>query len=386
MIELKNVSVDFDGFKAVKDISLKIEDKDAFGIVGFSGAGKSTLVRTINLLQRPSAGEVILDGENLLDLSDKELRLRRKKIGMIFQHFNLLNNLTVIDNVIFPIRKDKSLTKEEKRKRAQKLLEKVGIGDKADNYPRELSGGQQQRCAIARALASKPEILLCDEATSALDPKTTKQILKLLKELNKELNLTIVIITHQMEVVKDLCNKCAIMQDGKIIEEGTTLEVFSDPKTDLAREFVETSTNIKETIEQVKSNVGILKKYEQLAQISYVGESTTEPVINELYEKFGIETNILAGHIEFINEVPVGNLIVTLKGDDKNLSQVTSYLEDKSANIKILGGKDGILWLFMVNKRQDSRWFFHNIIYAVCICLFCRNYRSNLGRNNGSDR
>ena len=343
MIELKNVSVDFDGFKAVKDISLKIEDNDAFGIVGFSGAGKSTLVRTINLLQRPSAGEVILDGENLLDLSDKELRLRRKKIGMIFQHFNLLNNLTVIDNVIFPIRKDKSLTKEEKRKRAQKLLEKVGIGDKADNYPRELSGGQQQRCAIARALASKPEILLCDEATSALDPKTTKQILKLLKELNKELNLTIVIITHQMEVVKDLCNKCAIMQDGKIVEEGTTLEIFSDPKTDLAREFVETSTNIKETIEQVKSNVGILKEDEQLAQISYVGESTTEPVINELYEKFGIETNILAGHIEFINEVPVGNLIVTLKGDDKNLSQVTFYLEDKSANIKILGGKDGIL-------------------------------------------
>lgn len=343
MIELKNVSVDFDGFKAIKDICLKIEDKDAFGIVGFSGAGKSTLVRTINLLQRPSAGEVILDGENLLDLSDKELRLRRKKIGMIFQHFNLLNNLTVIDNVIFPIRKDKSLTKEEKRKRAQKLLEKVGIGDKADNYPRELSGGQQQRCAIARALASKPEILLCDEATSALDPKTTKQILKLLKELNKELNLTIVIITHQMEVVKDLCNKCAIMQDGKIVEEGTTLEIFSDPKTDLAREFVETSTNIKETIEQVKSNVGILKEDEQLAQISYVGESTTEPVINELYEKFGIETNILAGHIEFINEVPVGNLIVTLKGDDKNLSQVTSYLEDKSANIKILGGKDGIL-------------------------------------------
>ena len=343
MIELKKVSVDFDGFKAVKDISLKIEDKDAFGIVGFSGAGKSTLVRTINLLQRPSAGEVILDGENLLDLSDKELRLRRKKIGMIFQHFNLLNNLTVIDNVIFPIRKDKSLTKEEKIERAQKLLEKVGIGDKADNYPRELSGGQQQRCAIARSLASKPEILLCDEATSALDPKTTKQILKLLKELNKELNLTIVIITHQMEVVKDLCNKCAIMQDGKIIEEGTTLEVFSDPKTDLAREFVETSTNIKETIEQVKANVGILKEDEQLAQISYVGESTTEPVINELYEKFGIETNILAGHIEFINEVPVGNLIVTLKGDDKNLSQVTSYLEYKSANIKILGGKDGIL-------------------------------------------
>lgn len=343
MIELKNISVDFDGFKAVKDVSLKIEEQDAFGIVGFSGAGKSTLVRTINLLQRPSEGQVLLDGENLLDLSNKELRARRKKIGMIFQHFNLLNNRTVIDNVIFPIRKDKSLSKEEKRARAQKLLEKVGIGDKADSYPRELSGGQQQRCAIARALASEPEILLCDEATSALDPKTTKQILKLLKELNKELNLTIVIITHQMEVVKDLCNKCAVMQDGEIIEEGSTLEIFSNPKSDLAREFVETSTNITETIDQVKANIGILKADEQLAQISYVGESTTEPVINELYEKFGIETNILAGHIEFINEVPVGNLIVTLKGDGKNLNQVKAYLEDKKADIKILGGKDGIL-------------------------------------------
>lgn len=343
MIELKNISVDFDGFKAVKDVSLKIEEQDAFGIVGFSGAGKSTLVRTINLLQRPSEGQVLLDGENLLDLSDKDLRARRKKIGMIFQHFNLLNNRTVIDNVIFPIRKDKSLSKEEKRARAQKLLEKVGIGDKADSYPRELSGGQQQRCAIARALASDPEILLCDEATSALDPKTTKQILKLLKELNKELNLTIVIITHQMEVVKDLCNKCAVMQDGEIIEQGTTLEIFSNPKSDLAREFVETSTNITETIDQVKANLGILKADEQLAQISYVGESTTEPVINELYEKFGIETNILAGHIEFINEVPVGNLIVTLKGDGKNLNQVKAYLEDKKADIKILGGKDGIL-------------------------------------------
>ena len=343
MIELKNVSVDFDGFKAVKDVSLKIEEQDAYGIVGFSGAGKSTLVRTINLLQRPSEGEVLLDGENLLDLSDKELRNSRKKIGMIFQHFNLLNNLTVIDNVIFPVRKDKSLTKEEKRERAQKLLEKVGIGDKADNYPRELSGGQQQRCAIARALASKPEILLCDEATSALDPKTTKQILKLLKDLNKELKLTIVIITHQMEVVKELCNKCAVMQNGEIIEEGTTLEIFSNPKSDLAREFVETSSNIRETIEQVRANVGILREDEQLAQISYLGESTTEPIINELYERFGIRTNILAGNIEFINEVPVGNLIVTIKGDDKNLSQVKSYLQDKETNIKILGGKDGIL-------------------------------------------
>ena len=342
MIELKNITVDFDGFKAVDDVSLTIKEQDTFGIVGFSGAGKSTLVRTINLLQRPSKGQVIIDGENLLDLSNKELRARRKKIGMIFQHFNLLNNLTVIDNVIFPIKKDKSLTKEEKREKALDLLETVGIKDKANAYPSELSGGQQQRCAIARALASDPEILLCDEATSALDPKTTKQILKLLKDLNDKLRLTVVIITHQMDVVKDLCNKCAVMQDGKVIESGSTLDIFSDPKNKLTKEFVETSTNISETIEEVKSNLGILKDDEILAKLSYLGQSTTEPIINELFEKFGVRTNILAGNIEFINGTPVGNLIVSFKGDDDKLVEVSTYLKDKGTNLEILGGKDGI--------------------------------------------
>lgn len=342
MIELKNITVDFDGFKAVDDVSLTIKEQDTFGIVGFSGAGKSTLVRTINLLQRPSKGEVLINGENLLALSNKDLRARRKKIGMIFQHFNLLNNLTVIDNVIFPIKKDKSLSKEEKRKKALDLLETVGIKDKANAYPSELSGGQQQRCAIARALASDPEILLCDEATSALDPKTTKQILKLLKDLNDKLRLTVVIITHQMDVVKDLCNKCAVMQDGKVIECGSTLDIFSDPKNKLTKEFVETSTNISETIDEVKSNIGILKDDEILAKLSYLGQATTEPIINELFEKFGVRTNILAGNIEFINGTPVGNLIVSFKGDDDKLVEVSTYLKDKGTNLEILGGKDGI--------------------------------------------
>lgn len=342
MIELKNVTVDFDGLKAVNDVSLTIEEQDTYGIVGFSGAGKSTLVRTINLLQRPTKGEVLIDGENILDLSNKELRERRKKIGMIFQHFNLLNNLTVLDNVIFPIKKDKSLTKEEKKDKALDLLETVGIRDKAASYPSELSGGQQQRCAIARALASNPEILLCDEATSALDPKTTKQILKLLKELNNKLRLTIVIITHQMEVVKDLCNKCAVMQDGKVVERGSTLDIFSKPQNSLTREFVETSTNTAETIEEVKANIGILEDDEILAKISYLGQSTTQPIINELYEIYKVKTNILAGNIEFINGTAVGNLIVTLKGDDDKINQVKEYLREKEIELEILGGKDGI--------------------------------------------
>lgn len=341
MIELNNITVDFDGFLACDDVSLHVEKNDIYGIVGFSGAGKSTLVRTINLLQRPSAGSVIVKGENLLDLSKKDLRAKRKNIGMIFQHFNLLNNITILDNVIYPIRKLK-IPKEEKVKKAKELLEVVGIADKADSYPRELSGGQQQRCAIARALASDPEILLCDEATSALDPKTTKQILSLLKELNQRLGLTIVIITHQMEVVKDLCNKCAVMQDGKIVENGSTLEIFANPKDPLTKEFVETSTNVAETIDQVKENIGILKENELLVKLNYIGESTTEPLINDLYEKFGVKTNVLAGNIEFITGVPVGNLIVTLSGEKENLGKIGDYLEERNVNAEILGGKDGI--------------------------------------------
>lgn len=346
MIDLKNISVDFDGFRAVDDVSLKVCKNDVYGIVGFSGAGKSTLVRTINLLQKPSSGEVLVNGKNLLSLSDKELREERKNIGMIFQHFNLLNNLTVLDNVIYPIRKLK-ISKDEKEKKARELLEVVGIADKAQNYPRELSGGQQQRCAIARALASDPEILLCDEATSALDPKTTKQILKLLKELNKKFNLTIVIITHQMEVVKDLCNKCAVMDKGKIVESGSTLDIFANPKEALTKEFVETSTNVIQTIEEVKANIGILKENELLVKLNYLGESTTEPLINDLFEKFGVKTNVLAGNIEFITGTPVGNLIVSLSGDKENLGKIGDYLTKKKVGVEILGGKDGIFWLFL---------------------------------------
>ena len=342
MIQLKNITVDFDNVKACDNVSLNIENKDTYGIVGFSGAGKSTLVRTINLLQRPTSGEVLINGENLINLSNKQLRERRKKIGMIFQHFNLLNNLTVLDNVLFPIKKSKE-NKASKIKRAKELLELVGIGDKIDAYPRELSGGQKQRCAIARALASEPEILLCDEATSALDPKTTKQILSLLKDLNEKLGLTIVIITHQMEVIKDLCNKCAVMQDGKIIEQGSTLEIFSNPKETLTKEFVDTSTNVEETINEVKENIGILKDDEILTQLNYIGESTTEPLITEIYDKFKIKTNILAGNIEFITGVPVGNLIVTFKGGSDSLSSVIDYLKEKGVGVTLIGGKDALL-------------------------------------------
>ncbi|MCD1147283.1 methionine ABC transporter ATP-binding protein [Peptoniphilus sp. KCTC 25270] len=342
MIELKNITVDFDHVIAVDDVDITIEKGDVYGIVGFSGAGKSTLVRTINLLQRPTVGEVHVLGENLMELSPKALREKRKEIGMIFQNFNLLSHRTVLDNVLYPIRKS-ALSKEEKRTKALRLLKLVGIEEKADHYPNQLSGGQQQRCAIARSLASDPSILLCDEATSALDPKTTKQILKLLKTVNEELGITIVIITHQMEVVKEICNKCAIMQEGKIIERGSTLEIFSQPKTPLAKEFVETSTDYGETLEKVRKNLIRLKENEVLATIRYVGESATEPTIHQLYETLGVTTNILAGNIELITGTPVGNLIVSLEGKRENLKAAKEFMASKGANLNIVGGIHGVL-------------------------------------------
>ena len=217
MIDLKHISVVFEKdrkrFTAVDDVSLKVDEGDVFGIVGYSGAGKSTLVRTINLLQPPTSGEVIVNGEDLTKLPVKELRQRRKKIGMIFQHFNLMNARTILGNVLYPL-KDSKLSDADKEKKAMDLLRLVGIEEKAHSYPRELSGGQKQRVAIARALANDPKILLCDEATSALDPRTTTSILHLLKRLNKEMNLTIVLITHEMQAVKEICNKVAVMESG----------------------------------------------------------------------------------------------------------------------------------------------------------------------------
>lgn len=344
MIELKNISVNFDKLKAVDDVSIKINKGDSYGIVGFSGAGKSTLLRTINLLQKPSSGKVIVMGEDLMKLSEKELRARRKKMGMIFQHFNLLSNLSVLENVIYPIRKDK-ISKGEKIAKAKKLLDLVGLSDKIDSYPRELSGGQKQRCAIARALAPSPQILLCDEATSALDPKTTQQILDLLKKLKEDLDLTIVIITHQMEVVKNLCNRCGVIQDGKIIEEGSTLEIFSNPINDLTKDFVDSTTNQKRVIEEVKKNLGNLGDDEILVKLSYLGSNTTEPIINYIYDKFGVKTNVLAGNIEFISSVPVGYLILTLKGSLEDFALVREYLKEKNTKLEVLGGINEVFWV-----------------------------------------
>ncbi|MHC5269492.1 methionine ABC transporter ATP-binding protein [Enterococcus sp. LJL98] len=341
MIELKDISVIFNQgkrqIKAVTDVNLTIERGDVYGIVGYSGAGKSTLVRVINLLQRPTTGQVTVDGTELTHLTAKELRAKRKSIGMIFQHFNLMDSRTIFDNVDFSLKYSKK-TKSERQEKVTELLELVGLADKANAYPSQLSGGQKQRVAIARALANDPEILLCDEATSALDPKTTLQILALLRELNKKLGLTIVLITHEMQVVKEICNRVAVMEDGRVIEHGDSVQIFSQPKQHLTKDFIRTATHIDQALETIVGHPKLAKLAEDewLIELSYVGEQTSQPIIAELFSSYEVVTNILYGNVEIIQEIPLGSLIVTLKGTLKNRQRAFEYLRTQGVNVTIL--------------------------------------------------
>ena len=341
MIDLKNISVVFEKdhkrFTAVDDVSIHVNPGDVFGIVGYSGAGKSTLVRTINLLQPPTTGEVIVNGEDLTKLPVKELRARRKKIGMIFQHFNLMNARTILGNVLYPL-KDSPLSDEEKKKKAMDLLHLVGIEEKADSYPRELSGGQKQRVAIARALANDPKILLCDEATSALDPRTTTSILHLLKRLNKEMNLTIVLITHEMQAVKEICNKVAVMESGRVVEAGSLIDIFANPQEEITQQFVNTASHWDETIDKLKDH-GYFDAEDptsELIHLRYIGASATNPVLNDVFTKFGVKTNILSGSIEFLEDVPFGNLVVLFEGTPESIAQAKQYMIDRDVDLSVV--------------------------------------------------
>ncbi|QII81797.1 methionine ABC transporter ATP-binding protein [Jeotgalibaca arthritidis] len=345
MIDLKDVSVIFQGdkqkkIKAVQNVSLHVNKGDVYGIVGYSGAGKSTLVRTINLLQRPTSGKVVINKKVITDLSEKELRQARKKIGMIFQHFNLMGSRTIFDNVAFPLKRSK-LTKSQISKKVLELLDLVGLGDKADAYPSQLSGGQKQRVAIARALANDPEILLCDEATSALDPKTTSSILELLKKLNKDLGLTIVIITHEMQVVKEICNKVAVMEDGHVIEEGSLLEIFTSPQNQLTKDFINTATHVDQGIDTVLAHPTLLnlKENDVLAKLSFVGGSTSEPLIAKLNNSFQVQGNILFGNVEILQETPVGTLLLVLSGSTEKIAEAIDYLQSNDVTVSIISAE-----------------------------------------------
>lgn len=350
MIKLKNISVIFKTddheVQAVKDVNLTVEKKDIYGIIGYSGAGKSTLVRVINLLQNPTQGDVEVNGINFNNLSKQALRQERKKIGMIFQHFNLMNSLSVFENVAFPLKNSK-LSREEIKRKVYELLELVGLEDKVDAYPRQLSGGQKQRVAIARSLANDPHILLCDEATSALDPKTTDSILDLLKMLNAKLGITIVIITHEMRVVKEICNKVAIMENGKVIEQGSILEIFTAPKQDLTKDFIDTATNFNKGVKTILTNKNSLhiQQDDVLAKISFVGEKTGDPLISNLTSKYSVATNILFGNVEMIQNTAVGTLFVGFKGEASQISEAVNYLQAEGVNVVTYNQEEVNAWI-----------------------------------------
>ncbi len=341
MIRLENVSKTFtDSNKevhAVNNVSLTINDGDIFGIIGFSGAGKSTLVRCINLLEKPTEGKVFVDDAEITALSGKELRKARKKIGMIFQHFNLMPSRTIFGNVAYPLR-GSGLSKEEIKEKVHHLLELVGISEKENAFPSQLSGGQKQRVAIARALANDPNILLCDEATSALDPQTTKSILKLLQQLNQTLGITVVVITHEMAVVKEICNRVAVMDHGDVVEEGEVFHVFASPKEPLTRSFIKTTSNLQKIEELIAADSPVVatKKGELIVRLSYVEKNTSEPLISTVTQKFGIILNIVFADVEIVQNAPIGGTVAIVSGESSRIDEALQYLRDKNVGVEVI--------------------------------------------------
>ena len=323
--------------EALKGIDLEISKGEIFGIIGFSGAGKSSLVRCLNLLEKPTEGSIIIGEQEMTKLSAQELRKARTKIGMIFQHFNLLYNRTVFGNVAFPLEIAK-VPRIEIEKRVTQLLSLVGLEDKAQVYPAQLSGGQKQRVGIARALANDPQVLLCDEATSALDPQTTKSILGLLKDINNQLKITIVLITHEMGVMKEICDRVAVIEDGIIIEQGTMMEIFTQPKTQTAQGFVGSifNSNIPAEIKNQQLILGGGKTKKKLVRIIFVGEWAGQPVISNLVKKYQVDANILSGNIEHLKDQPFGTLLVEIAGDNEDTEHAIEYLQSLGLGIEVM--------------------------------------------------
>ncbi|MBQ5445766.1 MAG: ATP-binding cassette domain-containing protein [Lachnospiraceae bacterium] len=321
LIRFENVTKEFSSKNnktlAVNNVNLEIEKGDIFGIIGFSGAGKSTLVRLINLLEYPSKGDIYFDDVNLTKLKPGKLRKYRQKIGMIFQQFNLLSQRNVLGNIIFPL-EIAGVKKADAKKRAIELLELVGLLDKAKSYPAQLSGGQKQRVAIARALATNPDVLLCDEATSALDPITTKSILELLKEINEKLGVTIVVITHEMKVVEQICDKVAVMSNGVIEETGNVKDVFLNPKSETAKKLIlPESSSLKDNSKR------------PVLRIAFEGQSAFEPIISSLTIECNTMVNILGANTENISGKAFGQMLIELPDDNNKTEQIKKYLTDK---------------------------------------------------------
>ena len=343
MIKLSNIVKTYDTengkVHALKDINLHIKRGEIYGIIGLSGAGKSTLVRCINLLERPTSGSVQVDGKELTTMTDSQLREARKDIGMIFQHFNLLSTSTVYDNIAFPL-KLAGKSKEEIKKKIEPLLSLVGLENKAHQYPSQLSGGQKQRVGIARALANDTKILLCDEATSALDPQTTKAILKLIKDINKKLQLTVVVITHEMQVIKDLCDKVAVLDRGVIAEQGSVLEIFTNPKQSITKEFMSvlSSNELPAAYRNSEVSKTYVKGHKLLLRLTFIGDSADNPVIaNLIRHNPNLEISILFGDLDQIQLVPFGRMIIGIEGDKEDIDIAIDELNKQDLKVEVIG-------------------------------------------------
>ena len=341
MIELDGISKTFSTkehqVEAVKEVTLHLKEKEIYGIIGFSGAGKSTLVRCINLLERPDKGKVILKGRELTSLSQRELRAARKDIGMIFQHFNLFRSRTVFQNVAYPL-KGRGIPKEQIKKKVEELLRLVELEDKINAYPSQLSGGQKQRVAIARALATDPKVLLCDEATSALDPQTTHSILRLLKQLNESLGITIVVITHEMAVIKEICDRVAVMDQGNVVEEGDVFEVFANPKQELTKSFIGTTSVLQRANELIKAGSPVmeLQPGQKVLRLQYLEKSVSEALISNISRIYNIDCNIIFANIEIIGEAPLGGTVIIVGGEHEAIEGAITYLKERNISVEVL--------------------------------------------------
>ena len=342
MIKLNNITKIFTlpdkKLTALDNVSLHVPKGQICGVIGASGAGKSTLIRCVNLLERPTHGAVLIDDLDLTQLSEAELVKTRRQIGMIFQHFNLLTSRTVFENVALPLELENK-SKAEIQEKTTALLALVGLSDKHNVYPANLSGGQKQRVAIARALASDPKVLLCDEATSALDPATTQSILKLLKEINRTLGITILLITHEMEVVKRICDQVAVIDKGRLIEQGTVSEIFSNPKTELAQEFISSTFHItlpEEYLENLSDTPKHAKSY-PIIKFEFTGRSVDAPLLSQASKKFGVELSILTSQIDYAGGVKFGFTIAEVEGNEDAITQTKVYLMENNVRVEVLG-------------------------------------------------
>ncbi|AYV22049.1 MULTISPECIES: methionine ABC transporter ATP-binding protein MetN [Vibrio] len=341
MIEINQVNkVFYQGTKeinALSDINLHIAEGTIFGVIGSSGAGKSTLIRCVNMLEAPTSGAVIVDGIDLTKLSKSELSETRRNIGMIFQHFNLLSSRTVFENVALPLELAGKASSDIENK-VSELLKLVGLADKRDTYPANLSGGQKQRVAIARALASDPKVLLCDEATSALDPATTQSILELLKEINRKLKITMLLITHEMDVVKSICHEVAIIGDGRLVEKGTVGEIFAHPKTELAHEFIRSTLDLSIPEDyQARLQTERVEGSYPLVRLEFTGATVDAPLMTQIARKYNIDVSILSSDLDYAGGVKFGMMVAELFGNESDDNAAIQYLRDHNVKVEVLG-------------------------------------------------